>query len=259
VRVAVLCDIHGNPPALDAVLAEAMRDGADALVIGGDAAAGAMPRETIERLMALERPVHFVRGNADREIVECYDRGLTAIERLDDPALRSAAFAAGRISPAQRDFLAGFAQTVVLELAGLGPTLFCHGSPRSDTEIITRITPDARLREILAGVDQAVVVGGHTHQQFDRVLDRWRFVNAGSVGMPYEGTRGAYWALLGPDVALRRTDYDVDRALAQMRGGSFPDLEEMLRESLIEPVDPAEVAEFFEAQATGAAPDDPDR
>lgn len=258
-RVAVLCDIHGNPPALDAVLAEAERERVDAFVIGGDAAAGPLPAETIEQLMALDRPAHLVRGNADREIVEAYDHGLTDIERLEDPSLRSAAFAAGCISVAQRDFLAGFAQTVELELEGLGPALFCHGSPRSDDEIVTRITPDPRLLEILAGVDQPTVVGGHTHQQFDRTVDRWRFINAGSVGMPYEGARGAYWALLGPDVELRRTDYDVDRALAEMRRGGFPDIDEMLQESLIAPVDPREVAEFFESQAMSVPPDGPDR
>ena len=256
-RVAVLCDIHGNLPALDAVLAEAERERADAFVIGGDAAAGPLPAETIDRLIALDRPVHLVRGNADREIVEAYDRGETDVERLDAPAMRAAAFAAGRISRAQRDFLAAFAQTVALELDGVGPTLFCHGSPRSDTEIITRITPEARLREILDGVEQGVVVGGHTHQQFDRTVDRRRFVNAGSVGMPYEGAGAAYWALLGPDVELRRTVYDVDRALAQMRRGGFPDTDDMLQESLIAPVDPREVAEFFETQATSAPPDGP--
>lgn len=255
-RVAVLCDIHGNPPALDAVLADARREGVDAFVIGGDAVSGPMPRETLKQLMALDRPVHLVRGNADREIVECYDQGLTDIERLEDPAMRSAAFAAGLISRPQRDFLAAFADTVALDLDGLGPALFCHGSPRSDTEIITRITSDARLREILAGIDQAVVVAGHTHQQFDRTVDRWRFVNAGSVGMPYEGRRAAFWAVLGPDVELRRTEYDLDRALEQMRGGGFPDLDELLNESLIDPVDPREVSEFFEAQATSVPPDE---
>jgi predicted phosphodiesterase len=249
-RVAALCDIHGNPPALRAVLAEAEREGAEALVIGGDAASGPMPLETIEQLMALGGGVHFVRGNADREIVEAYDQGHTQIDLLEDPATRAAAFAAGLISPAQRDFLAAFASTVTLEVEGLGPTLFCHGSPRSDTEIITRLTPDERLREILDGTAERVVVGGHTHQQFDRELRRWRFLNAGSVGMPYEGTRGAYWAMLGPDVELRRTEYDVERALAELRSGGFPDLDEMLRESLIEPIDPGEVSELFERQAT---------
>jgi len=166
----------------------------DAFIIGGDVAAGPLPRETIDQLMTLSGRARFVRGNADREIVNAYERGATQIDEVDDPAIRAAVFAASRISGTQRDFLAGFAPTVGLEVDGLGPTLFCHGSPRSDTEIITRVTPEARLREILGAVEEQVVVGGHVHQQFDRSLDRWRFVNAGSVGVPYESRPGAYWA-----------------------------------------------------------------
>ena len=247
-RVAVLCDIHGNRPALQAVLAEADRDGAELFVIGGDAISGPMPRETVEQLIALADRAHFVQGNADREVVEAYDSGHTELDEQADPAARAAAFAAGRITDVQRDFLAAFAPTVELNIDGVGPTLFCHGSPRSDTEIATRVTPERRLQEILGAVDQGVIVGGHTHQQFDRSVGCWRFVNAGSVGMPYEGRRGAYWAMLGPDVELRRTEYDVDQALMELRRGGFPDFDDVLKESLIEPMDPAQIAEYFENQ-----------
>jgi putative phosphoesterase len=250
-RVAALCDIHGNLPALRAVLDVVAREGVDTLVIGGDAAAGPLPVETIERLAALGGRARFVRGNADREIVEAYDRRSSGPG--DGLAERSAAFAAARISPSQRDFLDRFEPTVVLEVDGLGEVLFCHGSPRSDTEIITTATAPERLRRILAGVEQRVVVGGHTHRQFDRRVDGWRVVNAGSVGIPYEGRSGAYWALLGPDVELRRTEYDLDAALEELRAGGVPDLDELLRESLLAPMDPDEVAEFFERQALGAA------
>lgn len=99
--------------------------------------------------------------------------------------------------------------------------------PRSDTEIIIiTATAPGRLRGILDGVKQPVVVGGHTHRQFDRRVDGWRFVNAGSVGMPYEGRPGAYWALLGPEVQLRRTEYNLDRAIPVLRQGGYPDLDE---------------------------------
>ncbi len=248
-RVAALCDIHGNLPALEAVLADVAREGVETIVVGGDVAAGALPRETIEQLMALGDRVRFVRGNADREIVDAYDQGRHDVEAEPDPPQRAAAFCAARISRHQRDFLADFAPRVVLDIDGLGPTLFCHGSPRSDTEIITTATSDERLRGILGGVEQPVVVGGHTHRQFDRWVDGWRVVNAGSVGVPYEGRPGAYWALLGPEVQLRRTDYDLDQAVAALRQGSYPDLDELLSESLLEPTDPDQVAEFFERQA----------
>ena len=249
--VAALYDIHGNLPALRAVLAEAEEAGVEAYVIGGDVAAGPLPGPTIDELMALGDRALFVLGNADREVVEAYDRGGGTVSDTDDPAQRAAVFAAGQISAAQRDFLAGFAPSVKLEIAGLGAVLFCHGSPRSDTEIITRITSEDRLRTMLDGVDEAFVVCGHTHQQFDRLIDNYRVINAGSVGIPYEGRPGAYWALLGPDVELLRTEYDVAAAVGELGRERFPDLDEMLKESLLEPVHRDEVSELFERQALG--------
>ncbi len=248
-RVAALYDIHGNLPALEAVLEEIDRADAEALVIGGDVAAGPLPLETVEALMALGPRARFVRGNADREIVEAFDQGRTRIETEEDPAARAAAFAAARIGREHRDFLAGFADTVELEIESLGPTLFCHGSPRSDTEIITAVTPPQRLRDVLSGVEQKLVVCGHTHRQFEHHLDGRRVVNAGSIGLPYEGRTGAFWALLGPEVDLRRTDYDLERALAKLRAGGFADVDEMAKESLLEPADPDRVANLFERQA----------
>ena len=249
-RVAALYDIHGNLPALRAVLADVAREGIETVVIGGDVAAGPLPRETIEQVMALGPRARFVRGNADREVVDAYDQGRLSSEAESGPAERAAAFAAARISHNQRDFLADFRTTVVLDVDGLGPTVFCHGSPRSDTEIITTTTRDERLSEILSAVAEPVVVGGHTHRQFDRRLGGHRFINAGSVGSPYEGRVGAFWALLGPDIELRRTVYDVADAAEQLSATEFPDIDEMLRESLTDPVDPDEVAAFFEELAT---------
>jgi predicted phosphodiesterase len=247
--VAALYDIHGNLPALHAVLADVAREEVSTLVIGGDVASGPRPGETLKELMALGQRGRFVCGNADREVVEAYDQGRFAVDAAGDSAQVASAFSATRISREQRDFLAGFAPTVVLDIEGLGRTLFCHGSPRSDTEIITTATADERLHGILRGIEEPVVVCGHTHRQLDRHVDGWRVVNAGSVGIPYEGRPGAYWALLGPDVEMRRTEYDLESALDELRAGGFPDLDEMLRESLLTPLPPEDVAEFFERQA----------
>jgi diadenosine tetraphosphatase ApaH/serine/threonine PP2A family protein phosphatase len=183
-------------------------------------------------------------------VVHAYDQGRRSPQRESGPAERAAAFAAAQISREQRDFLADFRTTVVLDVDGLGPTVFCHGSPRSDTEIITTRTSDERLGEILSEVTEAVVVGGHTHRQFDRRIGNHRVVNAGSVGFPYEGRPGAYWALLGPDISLLRTRYDVAAAVEQISATGCPDVEEMLRESLTDPVDPDEVSAFFEGLAS---------
>jgi diadenosine tetraphosphatase ApaH/serine/threonine PP2A family protein phosphatase len=236
--VAALYDVHGNLPALDAVLAEV--GAGEAIVFGGDVAAGAMPRETIERLMELGERARFVCGNADREMVEAFDEGGEG----DDWPARAAA----RLERRHRDFLAAFEPTVSLDVDGLGQVLFCHGTPRSDLEIVTAISPQERLAEVLADVEERVVVCGHVHCQYDRRAAGRRIVNAGSVGLPYEGRPGAYWARLGPDVEHVRTAYDLDAALATLRATGFPDVDELVRESLLEPVSSEEVTRYFERQ-----------
>jgi predicted phosphodiesterase len=112
---------------------------------------------------------------------------------------------------ARRDtrFIRGNAdRELAVEVEGLGSVLFFHWSPRSDEEIITRLTADERLAPMVDDVAEPVVVCGHTHVQFDRAIDDRRVINAGSVGMPYQHQPGAYWALLTDVVELRRTEYD---------------------------------------------------
>lgn len=247
-RVAALYDVHANLPALDAVLADVRRAHVDLIVVGGDVASGPLPAQTVDRLGALGPHVRFVRGNADREVVAAWDGGSEPPD--DDHGAQAAAFAARRLSRVGRDLLAGFEATVTLEIDGLGTVCFCHGSPRSDTDVITSVSPEDRVAGMLDGVEAGIVVCGHTHRQFDRRIGAWRLVNAGSVGMPYEGHRGAFWALLGPDVELRTTAYDVAEAVRVMRAGGFDGTDEMLRESLLEPADPDWVAHSFERHAT---------
>jgi predicted phosphodiesterase len=244
-RVAALYDIHGNLPALEAVLAEVDALAPELVVVGGDVAAGPMPAQTLDRLMALGDRARFLRGNADREVVEAFDQGRPSTA-FSDVAARATTWTAQHIAPEHRDFLASFEESVSLDLAGLGPTLFCHGSPRSDEEIIAAVTPEERLTRILGDTAEDVVVCGHTHHQFDRRAAGKRVVNAGSVGMPYEGRPGAFWLLIDGEVQLRRTDYDVEAAIAAMRESGFRDVDEHVRESLLEPVGAEEVAEFFE-------------
>ncbi|MEP6977930.1 MAG: metallophosphoesterase family protein [Thermoleophilia bacterium] len=214
-RVAALYDVHGNLPALEAVLGEV---DADAILVGGDVASGPFPRETLERLEAYGARVHFVRGNADRV--------LDFVGANDGEAwVRSRFWVAERLGEAQLAFLAGLPLDVTLDVDGLGPVRFCHGAPGSDEQVITRVTSEDRLRGLLAGVEQRTVVCGHTHIQFDRVLDGIRVVNAGSVGAPYEGRRGAYWLELGPDVRFRRTEYDVEATAAAISATGYSQAE----------------------------------
>ncbi len=237
-RVAALYDVHGNLPALEAVLAEV---DSDTILVGGDAVLGPMPKETLARLR--ERDAIFIRGNCERHVVappelveEIWDaRARWVHEQLDDEELA---------------FLRGLPHPLPLEVEGLGEVLFCHGSPRSDEEIVTAITPPKRLDPILDGVTQDLVVCGHTHAQFDRLVGDRRLVNAGSVGMAYEGEPGiAAWALLGPTVELRRTPYDVEAAVALVRDTGFPDVEQLVNEVLLHPPSAEEVTAHFESVA----------
>jgi len=232
-RVAVLSDVHGNAPALAAVLAEMERERPDLVVFGGDLTWGPLPGETLDCVRALTVPARFVRGNADRAVLE--GTGATARDRWMQE----------RHPPAARVFLERFADHEVVDVDGLGAVRFTHGSPRSDEECITPETPEERVREFMNGVDERVLVSAHVHIQFDRQVAGIRSVNAGSVGLPYEGRPGAYWALLGPDVELRRTAYDLEEAAARYRATDFPNVEQMV-DLLLEPPAPAEVIEDAE-------------
>jgi putative phosphoesterase len=231
VRVAALYDVHGNLPALEAVLAELEAVEPDLVVVGGDAVLGPFPRETLDELLALDDRARFVRGNTDRSLDGFTTQALTA---------------------EQQEFLAGLPVTCSLDVDRLGPVLFCHASPRSDEEIVTRLSPDERVAPMLAGVAEGVVVAGHTHVQYDRVAAGKRLVNAGSVGMPYEDEPGAYWALLGPDVELRRTRYDLDEAAERISASGHPEGEAWAREYVYAVNGPDEASRYFEDLATRA-------
>jgi predicted phosphodiesterase len=238
-RVAALYDIHGNAAALEAVLSEIPADAT--VVLGGDIALGPQPAETLALLDALVARADWVRGNCERRephADELWERRRLWVEK--------------ELGQERSKALAELPATVVLEVDGLGPTLFCHGSPRSDEEMITAVTQDGRLAAILEGVEERTVVCGHTHHQFDRSHGDHRVVNAGSVGMPYEGRPGAYWTLLGPGVEHRRTEYDLDAAAVGIRASGYPDPDELV-ELLTSPPTAREAAEHFEVQAVAKA------
>lgn len=243
-RVAVLADVHGNAVALEAVLREVDETAPDLVVFGGDLTWGSLPEETRALVEPLRNAAIFVSGNAERALAECAARVAGGAGEELTPRER---WMVERHTESTQAFLGGFVEGAVVDIAGLGPVRFCHGSPRSDEELITFATPDARMRALLEGVPERVLVSAHTHLQFDRSVVGIRSVNPGSVGMPYEGRAGgAYWALLGPDVELRRTDYDVDAAVRAYRATDDPLVEQMV-EILVEPPGPAEVVEHAES------------
>jgi predicted phosphodiesterase len=254
-RVAALNDIHGNLPALEAVLEEVRRANVDQIVVGGDVVPGPMARESLERLLALDRPVQFIHGNCElaalaqmaaRESGSVSYWGTTSGNPLPPRDRENIEWTARHLAE-YRPLFASWPKTLRLDVEGLGSVLFCHGTPRSETEIFTRLTAEERLVPLFESLDAAVVVCGHTHMQFDRKVGRTRVVNAGSVGMPF-GASGAHWALLGPGTELRQTSYDLIEAAERMRKSEYPGAQDYARD-LLEPADESEILETFEKAA----------
>ncbi|MCR6490745.1 metallophosphatase family protein [Amycolatopsis sp. OK19-0408] len=240
--IAVLSDIHGVLPALEAVLAEPDVRAAENIVLLGDMLAGPMPVETLERLQELGSRAVWVRGNADRELAASA-RGEG--DFVPDPIFP---WAARQLRPADLPVLDALPLTV-----SLGEFLFCHATPRDDTEIVLVDSPLSRWAEVLAGVTASTVVCGHTHMPFVRLADRRLVVNPGSVGMPY-GASGAHWALLGDGVQLRRTEYDVEAAcLFLARRSAYPGIEEWADFFVRNPASDAEALRVFSAPSRGTS------
>ena len=234
-QVAVISDVHANVPALTAVLAEVAASDVDLIVSCGDLTWGSQPDETISIMRAADSRVLFVRGNSERAVLE--------LSGGDRPARGPReSWMPSRHSADSLEFVATVPFSVVVEITGLGPVRFCHGSPRSDTELVTPATSAERFAQLCAGIDEQILVTGHTHLQFDRRVAGRRSVNPGSVGLPYhEGEPGtAYWALLGPDVELRQSRYDVTEAIAAGTRLGDP-AAETIAGLLMSPPSPAEI------------------
>jgi putative phosphoesterase len=212
--VAVLSDIHGVLPVLDAVLAEPDVQSAELIIVTGDLAAGPMPVPVLDRLLELEDRCLLVRGNADRELVAIRDGA-----HSEHP---ESTWAAQQLRNDQVRLLANLPHPLCLDVDGFGRVVFCHGTPRDDEEVVLVDTRLEKWAEVFADLDPNVhtVVCGHTHMPFVRLVGRRLVVNPGSVGMPY-GRQGGSWALLREgQVSLRHTDVDIDAAIAEVVAGS---------------------------------------
>ncbi len=212
---AILYDIHGNLPALEAVLADARRAGASQFLLGGDYALfGPFPTETVSALRALSGAT-WIRGNVDRWCAHPDDAPEDPLVRESIAACREA-----------------IGESVTGELGALperdvrNDTLFCHASPISD---VRSFFPEAAEdeQELLAGVAQQQVIFGHTHLQFRRVRgDGVELVNPGSVGLPFDGDHRAAYALMSDSFSLelRRVEYDHEASATAMleRWGDHP-------------------------------------
>lgn len=241
-RILALYDIHGNVEALDAVLADQRAAGADAVVVGGDAVPGPFAKATVDRLDALAVPVHWLRGNGEREVA-----ALSGEPQPPNDDLVSVTAARAAVELGEQCARRLGALPLTIQLDGV---LFCHASPRRDDEMLTRLSSPERWSAALTGVEARLVVAGHTHQQDDREVGDVRFVNAGSVGLPYEGDDGAarwLWIEHGvPD--LRRTAYDAVEAGRRMLESGWPD-SRSVGGALVEPVEAIVITRLFEEHA----------
>ncbi len=244
-KVAALYDIHGNLPALEAVLDELRGEGVDRVVVGGDVLPGPMPRETISRLVSLDLPVEFIYGNGETAVLEhLAGREPGKVPDLYQPAIR---WTAEEVRATHGSAIAGWPMTRQVDIPGIGNVFFCHATPRNEDEIFTATTPEERLLPIFGGLGAPVVVCGHTHMQFDRIVGRTRVVNAGSVGMPF-GEPGADWLLLGDGdtgLQLRHTAYDLQAAAGRVRSTAFPWPEDFATRYILQPPSAVGMLEVF--------------
>jgi putative phosphoesterase len=244
-RVAAIYDIHANLPALEAVLPEIRRAEVDRIVVGGDVFPGPMPRETIKSLLDLDIPVQFIQGNGDREVLAQMEGIETDWYRAAPESWREPVhWTAQQLHPELKRLLAAWPKTLSIEIPGVGKVLFCHATPRNDTDCFTRLTPEDRLLPVFTGIDELIVVCGHTHMQFDRRVGEIRILNAGSVGMPF-GEPGAYWLLLGPGVQLRRTPYNLAKAAERIRDTRYPQAQDFAARNVMQPPSEQESLEAF--------------
>jgi predicted phosphodiesterase len=252
-RVAALYDIHGNLPALEAVLEDVARAEVDRIVVGGDLLPGPMARETFELLLRLDTPAQFIYGNGELMVLAQIAArhsghvtywGTTTGQPLPEPLQEVARWTGRQLDVKHEQMIRSWPGTLELEVPGVGHVLFCHGTPRSELEVFTRLTPEDRLLPVFEGLAGTLVVCGHTHMQFERTVGRTRVVNAGSVGMPF-GEPSAYWLLLGDGVQLRKTSYDLLAAADRVRATQYPQAEEFAARSILQPPSEDEMLRAF--------------
>lgn len=239
---AALYDIHGNLPALEAVLEEITRLGVQQIVVGGDVLPGPMPRQTFERLLQLNLPIEFIQGNGEIAVLDERAGHRATVPEQYRPSIQ---WNAEQLDDALAREIASWPLTLRLSLSDVGDVLFCHATPRDANEIFTRATAESKLLPIFQNSNVPVVVCGHTHMQFDRIVGNVRVINAGSVGMPF-GRPGADWLLLGEaSIELRHTDYDLTSAAERIRRSGYPLAQDFAATDILQPRSESSMLELF--------------
>lgn len=240
--VACLFDIHGNLPALEAVVAEVLQSGVDHVLVGGDVLPGPFPRECLDLLNSLSIPTDYIIGNGDRETASARRLGVSdAVPAYFREAME---WNAAQLTEYDTKSIEKWPLTRRFHVGGIGDVVFCHATPRNDSEIFMRTTSDKTLLEIFEPLHVHACVCGHTHMQLERTVGTTRIINAGSIGASFQGP-GAYWAIVGPTVQLRRTEYDVEKAAARVRATKYPQAEQFASTSILQPPSEEDTLKLF--------------
>ncbi|MFM2485258.1 metallophosphoesterase family protein [Celerinatantimonas yamalensis] len=241
-RIAAIYDIHANSTALEAVIDEIKKRKVDRIVVGGDVVAGPSPLETLTLLRNITIPIDFILGNAESELLK-HIAGKD-VEELTETADEVTHWLAKQMTTEHKQFLSSWIPTLEIQTDTWGQVLFCHGSPRSNTEIFTRLTPGKKLASIFGHISTSMVVCGHTHMQFKITSGSISIINAGSVGMPYSRT-GAEWLLLDDEIHFMHTDYDISKAAELIRKTNYPQAEEFVMNNVLNTPSEEEALEVF--------------
>lgn len=241
-HIATIYDIHGNVPALEAVLAEIEQQHIDLLVVGGDVIAGPMPRKILSLLRALDVAIEYIWGNAEAELLRCVAG--QPIGGLSERANNDARWLVETLTAEEVEFIKSWSNTFTVDVPELGKVLFCHATPYSNIQIFTADTEKSKLDEIFANIEADVVVCGHTHIPFDIAIAGIRVVNSGSVGMPFSAV-GAEWLLLDTAIHFMHTNYDLETAAHRIRQSEYPEAESFASNNVLHTPDLVQVKEMI--------------
>ncbi|CAG9000270.1 MAG: hypothetical protein CENE_02264 [Candidatus Celerinatantimonas neptuna] len=242
-RIASIYDIHANPFALDAVIQDIKTHHVDLIVVGGDVIAGPLPGKTLAQLQQLAVPAQFILGNAENECLR-YLSG-KPIGELSSHSELVTRWVAAQLSDADQQWIRQWLTTWSIQTDPLGTLLFCHATPKSDTEIVTRLTCDEKIAAQLVEPPASVIICGHTHMPFERTVCTTRWINSGSVGMPF-GKAGADWLLIDNGIHFMHTDYDTNHAALAMQHTDYPDIQAFIEHNILSVPSENEALQFLE-------------
>jgi len=223
---AVIADIHGNVPALEAVLADLERVNPDRVVVAGDFVnRGPESRAVLERLVPCGYSA--ISGNHDTWL-SALSRGVGRPKEWDSSWWTPVRLAMAELTPEWVAWLEALPATLRLDLPGTAPVRIVHGSPRHSREGMGRMSPDDTIAEALAGIDERLVIGAHIHYPFERSIGDRQVVVIGAVGCPFNGDINAQYGLFHWEGAEwrfehRSVPYDHQPLYAAWQTGGYLD------------------------------------